>query len=75
MTHKATDSPWFWLLIFATAAVVGLAAIGPKHLRRQERLERMADQRARQQFQPEEPNAGHDADTATSLLPLYVILV
>ena len=36
-----TDSPWFWLLLFATAALAALSVIGPKHLWRQARIERM----------------------------------
>ena len=41
MSGKLSDSPWFWLLLFGAAAVAALAAIGPKHVRRQERLVRM----------------------------------
>jgi hypothetical protein len=37
---RATDSPWFWGLIFAVMGVVGIAMIAPKFARRQGQLER-----------------------------------
>lgn len=36
---RATDSPWFWMLVFSTTAAVGMAAIAPKFAVRQARLE------------------------------------
>jgi heme exporter protein D len=33
------DSPWFWLALFGTIAVLALLAISPKYARRQLRLE------------------------------------
>jgi Flp pilus assembly protein TadB len=49
MSGKLSDSPWFWLLMFGAAAVAALAAVAPKHVRRQERLVRM--QAARERLQ------------------------
>jgi len=49
MSGKLSDSPWFWLLMFGAAAVAALAVIGPKHIRRQERLVRMQAARERVQ--------------------------
>lgn len=40
-----TDSPWFWLMLFGSVALVMLAAVEPKFARRQERLERMQQSR------------------------------
>jgi hypothetical protein len=42
---RLTDSPWFWLLVFANAALIGLAAIGPKYNRRQAAVERRYEAR------------------------------
>jgi hypothetical protein len=42
-----TDSPWFWVLIFAGMALAALLAIGPKYGGRQARLERQYQARAR----------------------------
>lgn len=40
-----TDSPWFWVGLFAWAAILGLVAIGPKYAQRQEGLERRQEGR------------------------------
>jgi hypothetical protein len=66
-----TDSPWFWLLLFANAALVGVALIGPKYNRRQGAIERRYEARQeiarRMQDQPagqtvtEEAASGDDA--------------
>ena len=52
MSGKLSDSPWFWLLMFGSAAVAALAVIGPKHVRRQERLVRMQAARDRLRSAP-----------------------
>jgi hypothetical protein len=52
MSGKLSDSPWFWLLMFGAAALAALAVIGPKHVRRQERLVRMQAARDRLQAAP-----------------------
>lgn len=41
VASRLGDSPWFWVLVFALFALGALAAIVPKHLQRQTRLERM----------------------------------
>jgi hypothetical protein len=38
-TWRASDSPWFWMIVFAATALAGLAAIAPKFLARQARLD------------------------------------
>ena len=35
-----TDSPWFWVCMFATAALLGLTAAQPKYGRRQAQIEK-----------------------------------
>jgi hypothetical protein len=35
-----TDSPWFWVYLFATAGLIALALIGPKFAARQSHIER-----------------------------------
>ncbi len=40
-----TDSPFFWLLIFGTAALIGGLAIAPKYTQRMDRVERMYEAR------------------------------
>jgi hypothetical protein len=42
-----TDSPWFWVMIFALMAVGALAAIGGKYGRRQATIERQFQARTR----------------------------
>lgn len=42
-----TDSPLFWLILFASMGLVMLAAVEPKFARRQERIERMQQSRQR----------------------------
>lgn len=40
-----TDSPWYWVGLFALAALVGMIAIGPKFYRRQEVLQQKSQAR------------------------------
>jgi len=38
--NSITDSPWFWVYIFSTSALIALALAGPKYFPRQTQLER-----------------------------------
>ncbi|MBI2827184.1 MAG: hypothetical protein HYX69_21135 [Planctomycetia bacterium] len=46
-SRPLTDSPFFWMAIFAVAGLVALTAIAPKYARRQARMERMGQTRER----------------------------
>ncbi|HEX4132885.1 MAG TPA: hypothetical protein VHZ24_22820 [Pirellulales bacterium] len=72
--NRPADSPWFWVLIFGAAALVALAAIAPKHQQRQARLERMAQQRERQQFGENAAPIETAEPTENSLRPLFLTL-
>ena len=74
---SVSNSPWFWFFVFGATALLALAAIAPKHARRQERLDRMADQRARQQFTEDAESADSVAEqhwSSTSVRPLMFFL-
>ncbi|MEX2306301.1 MAG: hypothetical protein WD738_01835 [Pirellulales bacterium] len=91
-THRSpiTDSPWFWVLIFAGMALAALLAIGPKYGGRQARLElqyqareRIAAERAagnidakteRTNDQAERRDFASPDDTLIPLWPLALIL-
>jgi hypothetical protein len=70
---RLSDSPWFWLLLFAVVGLAALAVIGPKHMRRQQRLVRMQQARenspAAHLDTPRQPDADN-AEDDVSLRPL-----
>jgi hypothetical protein len=61
ITHTrppATDSPWFWVMLFLAAAVVALLVIAPQYGPRQRRLEmqyRAREEILRRQAEGESP--------------------
>jgi len=42
---SVTESPWFWLMLFSAAALLGVTTIAPKYAIREARRERMAEAR------------------------------
>jgi hypothetical protein len=82
-TSPVTDSPWYWVLIFALAALVGIFTIGPKFERRQEIVETKfhARERAQKRESLEQPagQAGSSSERPWSRIftlgPLVVVIV
>ncbi len=72
------ESPWFWLYLFATVALIVLLVNRPKIVSRQVQLERnlQARQRAAQVVAGQKPTAPLSEENAPqiSLVPLYVLL-
>ena len=72
------ESPWYWLYVFCTAALVALALMGPKFAARQSQIERQYQgrERAQQQRLGREPAAQMSTvgQTYISLTPLVVVL-
>lgn len=77
---SVTESPWYWLYLFATAGLVALIVVGPKFLVRQQREE--FNFRGRQQVMNEaagsdqetRPDSPSPDETRITLTPLYLIL-
>ncbi len=71
-----TDSPWFWLYLFATAGIVALMLATPKFGPRQAQIENqaLARQRAEQIALGETPTgeASRAGETRITLKPLYM---
>lgn len=76
--RAVTDSAWFWVCLFAAAALIGLAAIGPKYARRQAQIERefQGRQRAAQNVQGQTPSGALSTpeQTLITLRPLFYAL-
>ena len=72
------DSPWFWAYLFTTAALIGLALIGPKYAERQAHIERefQGRQRAAEHLNQREPSVGlsRTGQTLITLQPLFFAL-
>ena len=70
-----TDSPWFWVYLFGTAALIALALLTPKYGPRQAQLERefQGRQRAAQNLNGQQPSIALSSAgrTLISLQPLY----
>jgi hypothetical protein len=76
-----TDSPWFWLCLFSGAALLAIAAIGPKYARRQERIERkfqmrehVVERRAAGDTNPEDDVFTPPERIAATLWPIAALL-
>jgi hypothetical protein len=74
--RPVTDSPWFWAYLFATAALIALALIGPKFAARQSQIERefQGRQRAAQYLNRQEPSGTLSTGERTliTLRPLFL---
>jgi len=73
-----TDSPWFWVYLFGTAALIGLALISPKFGPRQAQIEReyQGRTRAAQNLNGVEPDVAMSSAERTfvTLRPLFLTL-
>ena len=71
-----TDSPWFWVSLFAVAALIGLAAISSKYAKRQAQIERefQGRQRAAQNVQGQSPNVPLSTADET-MIPLWPLVL
>src|SRR5438876_8971100 len=74
-SRPITDSPWFWVYLFTTAALIALALIGPKFAARQAQIERefQGRQRAAQNTHGQEPSGvlSTAERTLITLRPLF----
>jgi|SRR6185295_15672747 len=73
-----TDSPWFWVYLFATGALIALALMGPKFAARQAQIERefQGRQRAAQSASGQEPSGALSSaeKTLITLRPLFLTM-
>jgi len=73
-----TDSPWFWVYLFGTAALIALALISPKFGPRQAQIEReyQGRTRAAQNLNGVEPDLAMSSAERTliTLRPLFLAL-
>lgn len=65
--RRWNDSPWFWGVLFALAAVAAALAVAPRHAERQARLVRMHE--ARQRVAAERAGAVPTATDAAAASP------
>lgn len=70
------QSVWFWVYVFAAAALCALLIMGPRFAERQAQLEKnyQARNRANQQAmgEPVEGKVSEPGDTIITLTPLYI---
>lgn len=68
LMSNVTESPWFWVMTFSAAALVGVTTIAPKYAVREARRERMAEAR---QTAPPKPDvaASESAADAPPIVP------
>jgi hypothetical protein len=62
---SVSESPWFWVMVFSLAALMGLATIGPKYAQRQAGVERRFEARqeaARRETRPQPDLSQADAE-------------
>ena len=73
-----TDSPWFWVYLFGTAALIALALASPKFGPRQAQIEReyQGRTRAAQNLNKAEPDVPLSSAqrTLVTLRPLFIAL-
>lgn len=73
-----TDSPWFWVYLYAVAGLIALALMQPRFGSRQAEIERhyQGRQRAAEKKLGQEPKTPLSTreDTIITLRPLYLIL-
>ena len=73
-----TDSPWFWVYLFGTAALIALALVAPKFGPRQAQIEReyQGRTRAAQNLNGVEPDLPMSSSERTliTLQPLFLAL-
>lgn len=77
LERSILQSPWYWVYLFATGALICLVLMGPKFRSRQSQIERnyQGRNRAGQQAFGETPSGKVSTpdDTIVSLTPLYLL--
>ena len=82
LSGKATDSPWFWIYLFSTFALIGLLIMQAKFVSRQTAIERKGLGRGTMLEQNADPGSGTEIHAASdkqtlrtvSLRPLILVL-
>ena len=77
--NTITESPWYWVYLFATAGLIALLLAGPKYAVRQTRLENNREARIRAAQlaagqDVEQVEATEQQSPSIPLWPLYVVL-